>query len=346
VDGTDTDAGIHKRWVLLILLASAPLLLAVALLQLLGPPAGPLSPTDLAMVRGAATESYLAGAISYAGITTIHFFACAAAIFFALLVMKSAANPIALAAIGLGMGLTVAALMLLLGRLWGDSILLYRLTFFSLEELYRGTGVETWLVADGPGLNVLGLAIYLPTLIGVFAVSLTAAAATGQLGMTYGRFSQTDEEQEALLCLAHSRIKRCAYALSFVLVTSTVAASLFFQLPGKLELSAAGEPKLAAALAVIDARIDAYGAEMTMFWGAVYSLTLFAAVGIPLLFVQKEVRDFLDGLKPPERAEPVIGRLKQAGVVSAGGEQIKMLVAFVAPLVSAPVASFLQTTTG
>ena len=79
-----------------------------------------------------------------------------------------------------------------------------------------------------------------------------------------------------------------------------------------------------------------------MFWGAVYSLTLFAAVGVPLLLVQKKVRDFIEALQPPDRAEPVRTRMTQAGVLQGGGEQFKVLLAFVAPLVSAPVASFLQ----
>lgn len=332
-------------WPFLILLAGLPLLVAAALLQLLGPHGPPLASAELARLHAVSSaEPFLPGAIGYASISTIHFFVCVSVIIFALLVLSSEPPSKFLAGVGIAMAVGVALLLLGAAR-FGDSILAYSLSYSTFADLYRGTGVGGWFLETRLGsMTRLGLAMYLPAVLGIFAVALMAAAATGQVEFAYGSPELDEPERERRLCLAHTRIKRCTYALSLVLVTSTVASALFFQLPSKMILS--GNPKLVSLLAASNARIDAYGAEMTMFWGAVYSLTLFAAVGVPLLLVQKRVRDFLEGLNPPERADPVRTRMTQAGVLQGGGEQFKVLIAFAAPLVSAPVTSFLQATVG
>ena len=349
------------RWVFLILFAAAPLLAATIFLQLWGPAGHPLSHDQLAALRGALSEqAFLPGAVTYAAITTIHLFACGGAIVFAGLILASVPRRLPLAMAGVALAFLVAMLMLAAATAEGD-IAAYRLTYFAFEELYRGTGVGTALLAPGSGLTTLGLAVYVPAVLGVLAVALTAAAAAGLVGQVYDASDPDEKEQEALLCHAHGRIKRCAYVLSFVLVTSTVAAALFFQLPAKLALSdatlaccldASGrvldpatpgfDADTARRLATARARVEGFAAELTMFWGAIYTLTLLAAVGLPLLLVRRKVYDFLDALKPPGRAAAARQRMLEAGAVSGGGEQIKVLLAFVAPLVSAPVTSFLQ----
>lgn len=358
--------GLRWRWVFLILFAAAPLLAGAIFLQLWGPSGHPLSAGELPELRRALSpEAFLPGAMTYAGITTIHFFACAAAIVFAGLILASVSRRLPLTLVGLGLALSVAVTMLVLAKLCRDGIAAYRLTYFAFEDLYRGTGVATALLQPQFGLTTLGLAVYVPTVLGVVAVALTAAAAAGQVRQVYESGDLDEKGQEVLLCRAHARIKRCAYVLSFVLVTSTVAAALFFQLPSKLALSnetlaccldASGRaldpdtpgfnPDLARRLAAARARVDGFAAELTMFWAAIYTLTLLAAVGVPLLLVRQKVYHFLEALKPPGRAVAVRQRLTEAGAISSGGDQIRVLLAFVAPLVSAPVTTFLQAAVG
>lgn len=343
--GPEADGRQSGWWALLILLAGVPLLVAAAFLQWLGPHGAPLTNNELSSLHAVTfAEPFLPGAIGYASIATIHFFACVSVILFALLVLTHKSGWKLLTAVGIAMAVGVA--ILLLGAAWfGDSILAYSLSYSTFADLYRGTAVGGWFLEPQVGtMTRLGLAMYLPAVFGIFAVALTAAAATRQVRLVYGGPKPNEEELEERLCRAHARIKRCTYGLSLVLVTSTVAAALFFQLPSRMILS--GNPELVSLLTAPKARIEAFGAEMTMFWGAVFSLTLFAAVGVPLLLVQKQVRDFLDDLKPPERADPIRSRMTQAGVLQGGGEQFKVLIAFVAPLVSAPVTSFLQATVG
>jgi hypothetical protein len=331
----EKQAGPPLKWNVMVLFAAGPLLAATMVLQLLGPPGAALSEAELEVLhRAASADSFLPGAITYAILITIHIFACLAAIVFARLVLRSVPGAGKLELVGFALGAGVVGLILALAALNDPSVLAYRLTYSNFEEMFRGTGAGGWLLNAPLGMTTLGLALYLPTVLGTFAVTLTTAAAVGQLSLLAAPAGRTDEQQEYLFCLAAARIKRLAYALSLVLVTSTVTASSFFQLPAKLIVHPDGRAAVA--------RIEAYGAELTLFWGGVYTLTLFAAVGMPLLLVQKQVRDFLEGLHPPDRAEPFRDRMARAGALSGGGEQLKVLIAFAAPLVSAPVTSFLQ----
>lgn len=335
----DEQAGPPLKWHVMIFFAAVPLLAATLLLQLLGSPSRPLSDAELDLLHiSASGESFLPGAITYAILVTIHVFVCLAAIVFARLVLRSVPGGVKLELAGFALAAGIAGLILALAALNDSALLAYRLTYLNFEELFRGTGAGGWLLDAPAGMTTLGLAGYLPTVLGTFAVALTTSAAVGQLSLLDTPAGRTDEEEENLLCLAAARIKRLAYALSLVLVTSTVAASLYFQLPAKLIV----QPEGRAAIA----RIEAYGAELTLFWGGVYTLTLIAAIGVPLLLVQKQVRDFLERLHPPERAEPFRERMARAGALTGGGEQMKVLIAFVAPLVSAPVTSFLQAAAG
>ena len=357
----------------LVLFAAAPLLAATGLLQVLGPLQGPVGQRELETLTAAVSKhQFLPGAMTYVALTTIHLFTCLVSIAFAWLVLRSSSHWRRFA--GLGIGMAAFLLLLIVGLAWrsGQSVAAFRLSYLTFVDLYRNTGAEPSLLYPRVGpLTPLSIAAFFPTALGIASVALTAAAATSQLAQVFRRSFQTAEEEEAQLCLVHSRIKRCAYLLSLVLVTSTVSAALFFQMPSKLYLSEEASGCCTAAMTsaahVADAtaeatardadiarkrveltrkRVEAFGAELTTFWGAVYTLTLMAAVGVPLLLVQKHLRDFLEQLKPPERAEETRRRLAETGVLAGGGEQAKTLIAFVAPLVSAPVMSFLQATVG
>lgn len=161
-----------------------------------------------------------------------------------------------------------------------------------------------------------------------------AAAATGQLRLLQALPDLPEADQEGLLCLVHGRIKRCLYALAVVLVTSTVAASIFFHLPSQM---------LAGRSADIAKRYSHFAGELSIFWGAVYTLTLIAAVGVPLLLVQHKLRLYLDGLKPPDAAVAVHNRLAGMGVTGKAAEQFKLILTMLAPLATGPVANFLQS---
>lgn len=333
----DEPAAPALKWSVMILFAAAPLLAAVLLLQLLGPPARPVSQAELDLLHSS-RSAFLPGAITYAVLVTIHVCVCLAAIVFARLVLRSVPGAARLETVGFALGAGIAGLILALAALNARSLLAYRLTYANYEELFRGTGAGAWLLDAPLGMTTLGLAAFLPTALGALAVALTAAAAVGQLSLLGAPAAPADEEKEVLLCIAAARIRRLAYALSLVLVTSTVAASMYFQLPASLIVPANAQAAIA--------RIGAYGAELTLFWGGVYTLTLIAAVGVPLLLVQERVRGFLEGLQPPERAEPFRERMAKAGALSGGGDQVKVLIAFVAPLASAPITSFLQAAAG
>ena len=328
--------------VLLILCAALPVGVATILLQIFGPRGEPLKgmPFD-AFKSAAATSEFLPGATAYAAVTTVHLFVCTGAILFAWMLLRSVPNRATLRLTGLGLGTSVVALLLALPTL-APGLVAFELTYNNPRQLFGVAPDRDWLLQEELGLAPLAWAVVIPFAFGAYAVALAAAAAVGQLTLVDGEASRTEELREKQLCLATESIKRLAYALSLVLVTSTVGASLYFQLPSSLIGSALTDGDKTPLLASAFAQLERYGVELTMFWGATYSLTLFAAVGLPLLLVQHKVHDFLNELAPPLRARRVRERMTKMGALTGGGEQAKLLIAVVAPLVSAPIASFAQ----
>ncbi|TFI58338.1 hypothetical protein E2493_10140 [Sphingomonas parva] len=341
-----------SRFLLLVLAAALPLLLAVVLLQLIAPAAPQVGPADLAALAPVKVRPYLPGALAYAALILVHLLACATAITLAALTLRVGPRGRAFALTGLLMTLGLAIAILLLRATSDSGFAALRVSYGGIRDLLAASGAAGELVLPMAGpLTPLALSAYAATVAGIAAVSLTAAAAASQVWNLYGPQRLSEEDAEARLCLVNARIRRCAYALSLVLVTSTVSASHFFGLPARALARVNLDkplipPASPALLEATQARLAEMASELTFFWAAVYTLTLIAAVGIPLLLVQKQAHEFLEALRPPERALETRRRLSEAGALSGGGEQAKMLLAFVAPLLSAPVTNLLQAATG
>jgi hypothetical protein len=305
-----------------VLCSVVPLVVAVLVLQLIDPQSPPI------LIAG--TTAFVPGLITYAALVTVHLFACAGALILALLVLRSSADRRWFTAVAALLAVGTSLLLVFGGS---QHVAAFRFTYQFFATMFAGHALTHSLVGT-VGITPLIIAAALPTITGVCAVSFIAAAAASQLWRLYDE-RDFELERERQICGAHDRIRQCAYFLSLVLVTSTVSASFFFRLP--VDLFGA---KTDAGMTV-----DRLATELSLFWAGVYSLTLMAAIGLPLLLVQSEVRRFLSGLKPPED-DHARQRFASVGALMGGHDQVKMLVAFLAPFVSGPVAGLVHSVIG
>lgn len=366
----------HLFWVLL---AVAPLLVAGWLLQLLGPLGGPLSAHDLGRLRGAlTTEPFLPGALTLIAVLAVHVCVCLGGIVLAAVILCRIYGGLRPALLVASLGLTLGFDVLLLGVCAHRSLTVYRMSYFQFIDLYRGTGAEASLLHPRVlGLDALTISILLPVGLGIIGVALMMAAMLGEVQALGPPPEPEDKPFEAQLQFAYARLKRCLYILSIGLVTSTVAASLFFHLPSKLSTPGlAGGPTMlearfdrlgsvgveatlkqaelagrlntlqTAELSALRAKFDEFAAELSTFWGAVFTLTLIVAAGLPVALLQHKVRLYVEKSGMPSKELAAQGRLETAGVLGGTADQVKLLLALVAPLASGPISNLVQAVAG
>ena len=367
------------RWHVLVLLTIVPVLIGVGLLQLLGPIGGPLSADELDLFKKALTpEPFLAGVLTLVGLLSIHVCVCLCGIGVALGMLRrhKGEKPgflgFALLCVA---GVIVMLLALELVRRDGQPVLMiYQISYDFYDQLYRDTGAGKSLLSPRlAGIDALGWAVLVPTLIGIIGVGITSAAAGAGLRALPDPPPLPDPHYEAKLKNVLGRLKRLLYVLTIGLVTSTIAVSLFFHLPAKLaENSGSAAPAItyeaigtmdkaqldlaaaraaardriaardAAGLAEIRKKIDDYGGEVTIFWGAIFTLILLATGAVPLLLLQRDVRIYAENSRDAEAVEAAQQRLGASGLLTGGLDQVKLIGAVVAPLASGPIASFVQ----
>jgi hypothetical protein len=124
------------------------------------------------------------------------------------------------------------------------------------------------------------------------------------------------------------------YLLTAVLVTSTLAASLFFHLPTKLLAEGSDGP------------LVPYAGELSIFWGTVFTLTLLATVTPPLLHARHRLAAITEGVVDADEEDETRKWLSQEGLLESFGQQLRLILALLAPLITGPVANFLQAWQG
>jgi hypothetical protein len=273
-------------------------------------------------------------------------------------------------------------LLLVLLEKWragGQAVLIvYQISFDFFDQLYRGTGAARSLLEPRfAGVDALGWAVAIPVLMGILGISAATAAAAAELRSLPPPPPLPDPPYEAKLQTVQGRLKRLLYVLTIGLVTSTVAVSIFFHLPSKLAARSfdTGRPALtyaiggmdrnalaqvsdlaeargkvaalqAAELAQLRARIDDFAGELSIFWGAVFTLILLAAGAVPLLLLQRIVRLYTENARDAVALEAAQKRLGDNGLLTGGLDQVKLIGAVVAPLASGPLVNFVQLAVG
>lgn len=298
-----------------------PVLVAVGVVQWVG------VPEIRAAVAG--TEDILAfqdaaGRLAFAGAVVVHTIVCLAAIaYFAVQIARfagpgRAATGLAVAATALAVVAAMAALALVEPRL-----AIYDYTFYQIAALLADSPVAGSLLG-GDGTRVLAVCVLYPSALGIVAV-LTATgagiAATERLGDL-----RTADGHARLVERVHVLL-HCFYALSAVLVTSTLAAALFFRLPLHALQLDDGTKSLHGAL-------TAYLAGLGTFWAAVYTLTLFAAFAGPAARIYLHVRTVAAG---DGAGMTVADWLRARGLKLSLAENVKNALVLIAPLLVGPL---------
>lgn len=360
-----------------------PVIVAAFLLEGIGLPEGPLSSTELAIFKAAIdAHPFVPGALSLIAVLVVHVCVGLLVILLARRMIR-ASQP----AWGLALGSTCAGLVTVVAIFWLSCFhwSIYHISYFVFEDIYRGTPVAGALLNPRfLSFNALSLAVFIPVCLGIVGLTMITAAGYERLRSLDEVPPVRSETFEDELRTANGTLRRCLYLVSTGLVTSTVAASIFFHLPTKLARAdfAGGTPALSltfdaisqagaagvvanrvatkdaleaiglrdklraaqqAELAHINAKFDQFAAELSIFWGAVFALTLVAAVGLPLLTLQQKVRDYSDRLTDSAQAKEARARLAETGTLTQSGfDQFKFVLALIAPLATGPIASFVQ----
>lgn len=324
-------------WHALVLLATVPICLGAILLQLIGPVEPPVTAAELAAYRPGGGPRYLPGLLTLAAVLTVHVSICIGGILLALDGMHDRRDRDLLR-----FGFAAATLIvILILALHGSRPNVYALSYHFYAEAFR-TGAAAGLLRP----FALELMMLLPTVLGIFGVAALAAAGAARLRAIPSPPILPEQQHELLLRRSQQQLKRFLYVLSAGLVASTVAVSLFFKLPANLPLCRSPDPAAAkqslAAAKDICARLAGFADEMTTFWGALLSLALFLCGGLPLLLLQAKVRRYLETSLDHVPVSEAETRLAASGLLSGGGEQIKVALTVLAPLASGPVAGTLD----
>jgi hypothetical protein len=267
------------RWLLFAAVPLLPFVGAAAALQFVAPP--PLDPAAYAgaFQKGpAALTAHFGDRLSYATLVYLQLVACLAVLGYYGLCLRELDPARRRGAVRV-LAATVGFALLAMAPVRALGSAAYAVTFQNIRDLlqqaavtqdftlpaYRLAGIEFTPIAI-----VSGLAFLLGILAVIAAVPVAAATATFAPG--------ADAAWQARFAERMRLLQHAFYALSIVLVTSTLALMLFFQLPAAL---ASGAEQLG---------LQRYARGLTVFWGATMTMTLMAVFVPPLLALRAAAR--------------------------------------------------------
>jgi hypothetical protein len=304
----------------MLLLPVLPVLVALGVVEWVGVPeisAAVAGTADILAFQDAA------GRLAFAAAVVVHTIVCIAAILYFAVQIARFAGPrrkaVALAVAGLSLA-TVATMVAL--AFVEPHLAIYRYTFYQIAELLAGSPVAGNLLGDG--LSLLAVCVLYPSALGIVAVLAAAGAgiaATAELG------DMRDQAGHARLVQRVHVLLHCFYALSAVLVTSTLAAALFFRLP----LHALHKQDATEGL---HTALTSYLSGLGTFWAAVYTLTLFAAFAAPAARIYLHLQSVASG---DGAGMTVADWLRQKGLTFSLAENIKNALVLIAPLLVGPL---------
>lgn len=211
---------------------------------------------------------HLGNLLTYGAVGLLHVALCLTAVvvfMIRILRLPAAQRDPALATLALGVVILVA--FVLYSYAEADRLSLIRLSFKSICELMLQADLGTALVERCYGADnesALSAMSWIPTFLGMAAVATA-------VGLAAGLAAPIDGEDEASWRRAFEQrskqLQTLLYALSAVLVTSTLAIVLFASLPVGLLAEGGGRNAVAS-----------FAHGLGAFWGVVFTLTLIGAV--------------------------------------------------------------------
>ena len=328
-DGPDVQR--NAGWIFYGVAPVLPLLIGAGLLQFLTPPE-PLNGVEtLELSEQAAGFSHLGDLLTYGAAALLQMSICIGVItlqawFFRKLstAARRTAYRVMLLAIALAAGIFTL--------IWVTKSAPYMLTYnVTRQVMLLSPGWPAEFAADGDKGILLGqsqmfYACLVPFVLGAMVVAIVAALGAAVAGPDNMRRA----DWESVFSERVAQLQRSFQASSLVLVASTISLMLFVQLPSRL-LSESGSESLSR-----------FGLGLTLYWGVVMTLTLFATFAPPVIALYREAIEQHHALEPNQS----FGQwLSERGDLSVK-RQISNLGTMLAPIMVGPVGVLIQSVLG
>lgn len=273
---------------------------------------------------------YLEGLLAYGSAALLHLSLCAAAIGYFATRIRDLPRPVRARAWRV-VGLLLVALVIIgaVTRL-DPELTALQLSYRNTCELLSMAGAAVHLLPatcqGGPPSVLMALAS-VPTIAGLIAAAFAAALASSAADP----LPETEGAWRAGFTRHIRTLQHAFYALSAVLITSTVTIMLFLMLP----VAIAADPATTAAL-------TSYAHAMTVFWGTVFTLTLAAIFAPAVHHLSRAARRHEMASKTPADVRVWLAEQTRNSLPRHLGN----LAALLAPLLVGPIGSLLEKLSG
>jgi hypothetical protein len=315
----------------------APVLFAVAALQFLGAPDLPKDEIAKVMGQSGATALRHSGdRLAYVASVCVHTGVCLATAFYFVIMLHRLAIDGRRQAVAALTAIAGTTLVLMIVLSWIDPPLtVYALSYFNIDAVLRASALAADLTGEGPpgALSPLAVAVLFPSALGIIDVALAA----GVVCLLLRRIGPPHADGWEMRFQTNIRpLFRSFYGLGAVLVTSTATELFFFRLPvGLVNPQASGD---------VGAALGTYASAVATFWGAVYTLTLFAVFACPLAILYARARRHVEA---DGDTEPDLGTwLAEHGFDSTLAQNLKNLLVMLAPLLIGPLGELARAASG
>lgn len=222
----------------------------------------------------------------------------------------------------------------------GNGLAVFQLTYFIVRDLVAGGLSSSPLLPEFAfGASALSLSAWALSGFGVAAV--VAATMAASIAARPLPIKSTDgvckEESEAWKAEFAQRLKLLQgdlYILSLVLVSSSISASLYFHIPVSLYAEELQPP------------VTAYLDDLTLFWAAIYTLTLIASIIPAYLYLRSQAKSYARSKLKIEQPGEIRIWLSSLTMNSPVSEQIMNFAVLLAPLFAGPLGNTLQGVLG
>jgi len=204
----------------------------------------------------------------------------------------------------------------------------YKAICMAIETADLSTRLAEGCFEDGISKK-LTLFAWIPTFFGMGAVAFAAGFAYGNAD---GLPAVVDPEWRTVFNERARGLQKSLYALSMVLVSSTIVITLFAHLPAGLLKDSSG---LATA-------VSKYASGLSTFWGALFSLTLAATFAAPAFLLFRQAYGYRSLV---EDAADLRVWLHENVFISIK-KQLVNVASLLAPLLVGPLSSLLSSLAG
>jgi hypothetical protein len=377
--GTVAAAQWQSRRLFPLLAVVVPAFVAVTILEGVGPDADPLSGAELARLTSAlTTDTAPSGTIAIAAVLAVHVCACLAGIVVVAMNLLGESPPPReharrLSLVGFALAVATLAAIALSGNLAAYKLTFgWLFTFFGSAPVNNVLRMMMWLPI---GLGVFGLAMiaaagnadlgwqrpaagardeaYETKLVSLnlrfkqylYILSLGLVASTVAVSLFLSlpsKMVQGDLWPGRTLLEEKVEQQRVAAATNQPQIETLDVQELKRQVE-TADLAAKAQSHQLAELTAFRGRLDTFASELSLFWGGVFALTLIAAIGLPIIGLQRQAQIYLERIHGEAAALAASKRLGEAGLLAQGFDKLKLLVALLAPLATGSLAGFVQS---